>query len=270
MNIKSLVRLFVISLALIYLVACTSTTQPGTMGAERKQFMILSQNQFHQQATQDYTMLIGEVKAKGKLKSSPQVTRVTQRLINETPIYRNDVKSWNWYANVIESDSINAFAMHGGKIGVYSGLLNKLKPTDDELAAVIGHEIAHALREHSREKASKAAAGKLTTHLVTSYAGLGEYGNIAVQLAERYAWNLPNSRSAETEADLIGLELMARAGYNPNAAITFWEKMAKANKSSNLAFMSTHPTHAGRIEKIKETIPKVMPYYIEAKGKKGS
>ena len=267
MNIKTLLRFLVMSLAALLLVACTSTTLPGTMGAERKQFMILSQNQFHQQASLDYSMLIGEVKAQGKLKNNSQVTRVVQKLIDKTPIYRNDVQSWQWRANVIENDSINAFAMPGGKIGVYSGLLTKIKPSDDELAAVLGHEIAHALREHSREKASKAAAGKLTTHLVTTYAGLGEYGNIAVQLAERYAWNLPNSRSAETEADLIGLELMARAGYNPNAAVTFWEKVAKANKSGNVAFLSTHPSHAGRIEKIKENIPKVMQYYSDSRGK---
>ena len=268
MNINKLAKYILIFFFVSILAACSSTTLPGTLGSERKQFMILSGSQMNQQASLDYSMLIWDVKAKGKLKTDPQVTRVVQRLIDQTISYRKDVISWQWRANVIQNDSVNAFAMPGGKIAVYTGLLKTIKPTDDELAAVIGHEIAHTLREHSREKASKAAAGKLTTHLITTYAGLGEYGNIAVQLAERYAWNLPNSRSAETEADLIGLELMARAGYNPNAAITFWEKMAKANKSSNPVFLSTHPSSTGRIEKIKETIPKVMPYYKAYKAPK--
>ena len=175
----------VISFALFLLAACSSTTLPGTLGSERKQFMIMSGSQMNQQASLDYSMLIGDVKAKGKLKTDPQVTRVVQRLIDQTISYRKDVISWQWRANVIQNDSVNAFAMPGGKIAVYTGLLKTIKPTDDELAAVIGHEIAHTLREHSREKASKAAAGKLTTHLITTYSGIGEYGNIEVPFAER-------------------------------------------------------------------------------------
>ena len=257
-----LIRLVVIVCISMILAACSSTTLPGTLGAERKQFIILPENDYHVQAAVDYGNLIGQLKANGKIVENAQVRRVAQRLINQTDHYRIDAPNWNWQVNVIQNDSVNAFAMPGGKIAVFTGLLTKIKPTDDELAAVMGHEIAHALREHSREKASKAAAGRLTTHLVTSYAGLGEYGNMAVKMFEKYGWNLPNSRSAETEADLIGLELMARAGYDPHAAITFWEKMSALNKTNpNMSFMSTHPSSIGRIEKIKEAIPKVMPYY---------
>ena len=254
--------LFVMSL----LVGCSSTTLPGTFGAERKQFIILPENDYHIQAALDYGNMIGQLKQKGQLVENAQVRRVAQRLINQTNHYRIDAPNWNWQVNVIKNDSINAFAMPGGKIAVFTGMITKVKPTDDELAAVMGHEIAHALREHSREKASKAAAGRLTTKLVTSYAGLGEYGNLAVQLFEKYGWNLPNSRSAETEADLIGLELMSRAGYNPNAAVTLWQKVAAANNSNNgISFLSTHPGTENRIKKIQETSPRMMVYYDQSK-----
>ncbi|AUZ04602.2 MULTISPECIES: M48 family metallopeptidase [Vitreoscilla] len=247
--------------------ACASTTNENTLGGNRKQFIMLPEQQYHAQAAQDYGSLIQQVRASGQLKSNAQVTRVSQRLLQQVPIYRADAAQWNWQVNVIESKDINAFAMPGGKIAVFTGLLNAVKPTDDELAAVLAHEIAHALREHSREKASKSAVGGLVTSLITSYAGLSNTGNEVVSLASKYGWDLPNSRSAETEADLIGLEMMARAGYNPNAAITFWQKMAAANLQSgqSVSFLSTHPASADRIAKIQQTIPQVMPYYQAAK-----
>ena len=269
MKIKQIVLKLLIAISILYLAACSSTTLPGTLGAERKQFIILPETDYHVQAAVDYGNLIGQLKTNGKIVENAQVRRVAQRLINQTDHYRIDAPNWNWQVNVIQNDSVNAFAMPGGKIAVFTGLLTKIKPTDDELAAVMGHEIAHALREHSREKASKAAAGRLTTHLVTSYAGLGEYGNMAVKMFEKYGWNLPNSRSAETEADLIGLELMARAGYDPHAAISFWEKMSVLNKTNpNMSFMSTHPASETRIKRIEATIPKVMHFYDESKPRK--
>ena len=262
------------SLALSVLLAgcqAVNTTSGGAVGVERKQYMfsMLSEQQVNQMYAQSYQETLNEASQAGVLdKSSANAKRVSaiaKRLIGQVSVFRPDAAQWAWDANVIDSDELNANCGPGGKIIVYSGLIDQLKLTDDELAAVMGHEIAHALREHGREAMSKAYAVQMGTQL----GSLLGAGNESLQLANtgvEYLMTLPNSRANENEADLIGLELSARAGYDPNAAISLWQKMSKASEGAPPEFMSTHPSSSSRIASLQAAIPKVMPFYKQAKG----
>ena len=266
---------FVVSLlsAGILLAGCQSvnTTSGGAVGVERKQsmFSMLSTDEVNQMYAQSYQQTLGEASNKGVLdKSSADAKRVqviADRLIAQAPIFRPDAAQWKWEVNVIKSDELNANCGPGGKIIVYTGLIDQLKLTDAEIAAVVGHEIAHALREHSREAMSKAYGVEMARQGAGALFGLGQSSMALADTVVNYAMTLPNSRSNENEADLIGLELSARAGYDPNAAITLWNKMSKASEGAPPEFMSTHPASESRIASLQAAIPKVMPLYQAAK-----
>src|SRR5690606_27180181 len=189
-----------------------------------------------------------------------RVDAIAKRLIAQVSVFRPDAAQWNWEVNVIDSPEPNANCGPGGKIIFYTGLIEKLKLTDDEIAAVMGHEIAHALREHGREAMSKAYGVQMATQLGSAF-GVGDGSLQLANMGVEYLMTLPNSRSNENEADLIGLELAARAGYNPNAAISLWEKMGAAAGSAPPEFVSTHPSSSSRTQALQSTIPKVMPLY---------
>jgi len=254
--------------------ACTTvqTTQSGAVGVERKQRMLLSDKQVENMSAQMYAQTLQEADAKDVLNpNSAQTQRIrgiANRLIAQVGIFRPDAKNWKWEVNVLQNDAVNAYAMAGGKIMVYTGLIEKIKATDAELAAVIGHEIAHALREHTREQMSEAYATQIGLLGVAAAIGIatGDANNANTTLGlgssvAAVALTLPHSRRAETEADQIGLELMARAGYDPNAAVSLWEKMSKAGGNKPPEFLSTHPADTTRIAEIKRLIPKVMSLY---------
>ena len=259
--------------AAVLLAGCQSvnTTSGGAVGVERKQYMfsMLSSQEVDQMYAQSYQQTLGEASSKGVLdKTSANAKRVqaiAKRLIAQAPTFRADAAQWNWDVNLIKSDEMNANCGPGGKILVYSGLIDNLKLTDDELAAVMGHEIAHALREHGREAMSKAYGIQMAKQGAGAIFGLGQDSLALADTVANYGMTLPNSRSNENEADLIGLELAARAGYNPNAAITLWNKMAKASEGAPPEFMSTHPASDSRIASLQAAIPKVMPLYQQAK-----
>ena len=190
-------------------------------------------------------------------------------------MFRPDALKWNWEINVQDSKEVKAYCMAGGKIMVYTGLIDQIKPSDDELAAVIGHEISHALREHVREQMSRAKAQQfgllglaavigVTTKNADNAASTVALGGTVAAVA----LTLPNSRTAEHEADEMGLELAARAGYNPDAAVTLWQKMGALGGSKPPEFLSTHPSGESRIADLKALIPKVRPLYIAAKAGK--
>jgi predicted Zn-dependent protease len=196
-----------------------------------------------------------------------RINTISNKLIAQVGVFRQDAKAWNWQVNVEQSDELNAYCMPGGKIMVYSGLVEKINATDDELAAVIGHEIAHALREHGRERMSQAYIQQYGLSALASLAGDGLTGTIATKGAEmgtNLFFSLPNSREQERESDRIGLELAARAGYNPNAAVSLWQKMQAENPASPPEFLSTHPASENRIAALKELAPKMMPLYKTA------
>lgn len=243
------------------------TTQAGAVGVQRKQYMFsaLTTEQINQSYAQMYRETLHKANRSGKLDTqSAQARRlqlIGQRLIAQAPYFRADARNWQWEINLIDAPDINANCGPGGKIIFYSGLINKLQLTDDEIAAVMGHEIAHALREHSREQMSRAYGMELAKVGVGALLGVGQETMGMVNMAVNYGMMLPNSRSAETEADLLGIELAARAGYNPEAAISLWQKMARAGGGAPPQFMSTHPSSSTRIQNLQQAIPKVMPIY---------
>ncbi|WP_248767530.1 M48 family metallopeptidase [Pseudomonas sp. MWU12-2345] len=248
-----------------------NTTNAGAVGVERKQYMfsLLSSQQVDQMYAQSYQKTLGEAGGKGVLdKTSANAKRVqaiARRLIAQAPTFRPDSAQWQWEVNLIKSDELNANCGPGGKIIFYSGLIDKLKLSDDEIAAVMGHEIAHALREHGREAMSKAYGVEMAKQGAGALFGLGQDSLALADTVANYGMTLPNSRANENEADLIGLELAARAGYNPNAAISLWNKMGKAAEGAPPEFMSTHPASDSRIASLEAAIPKVMPLYQQAR-----
>jgi predicted Zn-dependent protease len=251
------------------LAACESvkTTQPGAVGVTRTQRMMVSADEIDQASAQEYSKLLADANAKQALNRDTamvqRVQAISRRLIAQTAAFRPDAGAWRWEANVFQSDQINAFCMAGGKIGIYSGLITKLNTTDDELAAVIGHEIAHALREHVREAVSREAGTQLVLQGLGALTGsdaLAKLGSVVSQVT----FDLPRSRDAETEADRIGVELAARAGYDPRAAISLWNKMGQASGSGPPKFLSTHPSPATRQQDLARTSAQVMPLYQQA------
>jgi predicted Zn-dependent protease len=195
-----------------------------------------------------------------------RVQAITKRLIAQTPNFRDDAAKWPWEVHVITTDEVNAWCMPAGKMAMYTGLIQKLNATDDEIAAVMGHEISHALREHSREQISRQMSTQLGVGIVGALLGIGDLGqSIAGQVAN-VTLNLPNSRAAETEADRIGIELAARAGYDPSAAVSLWQKMSKLGGGQPPKWLSTHPPHEDRINDLRQYAQKVMPLYQAAKG----
>jgi predicted Zn-dependent protease len=259
--------------AALLLAGCqaVNTTSGGAVGVERKQYMfsMLSADQVNQMYAQSYQQTLSEASSQGVLdKSSANAKRlqaIAGRLIPQAPRFRPDAANWPWEVNLIKSPELNANCGPGGKIIFYSGIIEKLKLSDDEIAAIMGHEMAHALREHSREAMSKAYGIEMAKQGAGALLGLGESGLALADTVVQYSLTLPNSRGNENEADLIGLELAARAGYDPNAAISLWQKMAAAGGGAPPEFMSTHPSSSSRIASLQAAIPKVMPLYQQAK-----
>jgi len=248
------------------------TTQAGTVGIDRQQSMLVSSEQMNQSAAKAYADLLAQAKAKNVLDTNPaQVERIraiAARLISQSAVFRKDAAAWKWETHVITSKEVNAWCMPGGKIAVYTGLIEQLKATDGELAAVMGHEIAHALREHGRERASQAMAQSIAISVIGTVAGLpGGAGDLS-QMVLDLTFNLPNSRLHEQEADRIGVELAARGGYDPREAITLWEKMGKLGGAQPPQFLSTHPSHESRISDLKDYSQRVMPLYQQAAAKR--
>ena len=248
--------------------ATVQTTQPGAVGIERKQTMLVSEESVEQGAGRAYATELQNAQGGGKLNSDPALTirvrRVAEKLIPVTAVFRPDAPNWKWEVNTLTTPEINAYAMPGGKIMVYSGLVEKLQLSDAELAAVLGHEISHALREHTRERVSRAYEQQI------ALAGLAVVTGIdagAMDLANEVAsvtFQLPHSREQEAEADVMGLELMARADYDPHAAVTLWKKMMAADRSAPPQFLSTHPSSENRIAELERHIPQVEPLYQAA------
>lgn len=253
--------------------ACmSSSTYAGEVASDRQQVLLIPEATIQANANSSYAQIIAEAKANGTLnRDAATVNRVqliADRLIAETRVFRPDAVNWDWQVNVITEGTVNAWCMPGGKIVVYTGIINALKMTDDELAVVMGHEISHALREHSREQISRQMLTSLGANALASLLKLGETGNSALALAAQYFITLPFSRSQETEADTVGIELMARAGYDPTSAVTVWQKMSALSKTEVPEMMSTHPSHASRISNLTVLSARVYPLYEQSKGKR--
>lgn len=250
-------------LALLILTACTSSP------TGRSQLMLVSPEEAISASKQAYVQTLKPLQDKGKVDNDPKLTKrvktITGRLVYEAIEMYPHTRSWDWSVKVIDDpEVVNAWCMAGGKMAIYTGLINKVKPTDDELAQVMGHEISHALANHTAERMSMAMASQLGMVAVAIATSNSRYQSTALAgsaLAAQMALELPNSRTSEAEADQIGIKLAAKAGYNPNAAATLWEKMGKVGGSSPPEFMSTHPSPGNRQQTLRALAPQMMPYY---------
>jgi predicted Zn-dependent protease len=266
-------RLFILVFAGL-LAGCQSvrTTQPGVVGVERQQNMLVSSGTINNSAQNAYRKVLAEAQKKGQLNRDPaqleRVRSIALRLVPQTGAFRADAPGWQWEVNVISAKDINAWCMPGGKIAFYTGLIERLQATDEEIAAVMGHEIAHALREHGRERASQAMAQGIGIAVISTALRLPGGAQDLTQTVLDLTFNLPNSRTDETEADRIGVELAARGGFDPRAAVTLWEKMQRESKNQPPQFLSTHPSHATRISDLKGYAEKVLPLYESARAKR--
>jgi predicted Zn-dependent protease len=218
-----------------------------------------------------YAQMMQEANAKKALapKDNPQVIRlraIATKIIPFSLEWNDRAKGWKWEVNLIGSNQINAFCMPGGKIAFYTGILEQLKLTDDEVAMIMGHEIAHALREHARERMGKGAATNIGAGVLGQLFGLGQVGQTLTNYGAQLL-TLQFSREDESESDLVGMELAARAGYDPRAGVTLWQKMGAASKGAPPQWLSTHPSGTTRIAEIEANLPKVMPLYEKAKAK---
>ena len=261
---------FLIIFSMTILNSCSSTTEDGEVGAGRNQMMLVSSEEITAMAAKSYEETKAEAKSKNALNKNPEqykrVLEISKRLTPYTSVFRKDAPAWKWEVHVISSDEINAYCMPGGKIMFYSGIIDKLKLTDGEIAAIMGHEIAHALREHGRERMSQEIIKQVgISALVMSGAVNEKYAGVAA-VGSAIFISLPHGRGQESEADDIGLELMARAGYDPREAVTLWKKMGAASGGKTPEFLSTHPSDKTRISRIESLLPKVMPLYQQKTG----
>lgn len=252
-----------------FTLSCATTTEQGAVGVSRKQFLLIPSNEVNQMANSEYDKLKKDASAKGILDTNrPQAQKVAviaQKLIPHTAIFRKDAPGWAWETHVIASPTLNAFCMPGGKIAFYSGIIDKLQLTDGEIAAIMGHEIAHALREHGRERISQALVEQYGVEILLATGQVNRQYAGLISTGANLLLNLPFSRKQESEADQMGLEMMARAGYNPREAVTLWQKMGQQGGSKPPEILSTHPSDQTRIRQIEALLPKVMPIYEQAR-----
>ena len=243
------------------LVACQANPISG-----RSQLVLVSEEQAQASSTQAYTQTLSEAQKKGKLSSdaalNKRVKRITDRLIVQAGNMYAPSREWKWSVAVIDEPTLNAWCMPGGKMAIYTGIISKLTLSDDEIAQIMGHEIAHALLGHGRERMSRAIAmqGGMTLGSIVA----GRDLSILAPVAD-VALTLPNSRENESEADRYGIELAARAGFNPRAAVRLWEKMSAASGNGPPQFLSTHPAPGNRVQALNALMPQMMPIYEKAR-----
>jgi len=252
---------FVAVLIAATLVGCQANPVSG-----RKQLVLVSEEQAQSSSAQAYAQTLDEAQKKGKLSTdaalNARVKRITDRLIVQAGQMYAPSRQWNWSVAVLDEPTLNAWCMPGGKMAIYTGIIHKLKLTDDEIGQIMGHEIAHALLGHGRERMSRAIAMQGGILLGSAVVGRDLSGLTPVA---DIALTLPNSREGETEADRYGIELAARAGFDPRAAVQLWEKMSTASGNGPPQFLSTHPSPTNRMQALNALVPQMMPLYERAR-----
>lgn len=267
MKHRYLIPFAALALGLLSVLASGCAVNPVT---GRQQLMLVPESQAISASRQAYAQMLEPIEKEGRLNNDPavkaRIDRITGRIVAQAIAFRPETREWDWQMQVIDNPDVpNAFAMAGGKMAIYTGMITQLEATDDELAQVIAHEVAHALSAHTAEKMSVSLATNLA---LTGYALTGERSAVAMSgavLAAALAVQLPNSRQMEREADRIGIELAARAGYDPQAAVSLWQKMAALSNGAPPAFLSTHPSPENRIRDLREMAGRMQPLYEEAR-----
>ncbi len=254
-------KLVITALLVVSLAACKANPVSG-----RKQLVLVSEAQAQASSAQAYAQTMGEAQKKGKLSTdaalNSRVKRIVDRLIMQAGNMYTPSRDWKWSVAVLDEPTLNAWCMAGGKMAIYTGVIQKLNLSDDEIAQIMGHEIAHALLGHARERMSRAIAMQGGMALGSIVAGSDL--TVLTPVAD-IALTLPNSRKSESEADRYGVELAARAGYDPRAAVRLWEKMSQAGGNGPPQFLSTHPSPDNRIQALNALVPKMMPIYEKAR-----
>jgi len=248
-------------LLLATLLAACATSPTG-----RRQLMLVSEESAIASSSEAYVQEVGKLKQEGKLSSDQALIRrvngITERLVAQAIVMRPDSADWSWSVAVIDDpETVNAWCMAGGRMAIYTGLIDQIQPSDDEIAQVMGHEIGHALANHTAEKMSVAIASSIGVAAVGVAADNKGAAMAGAAAAAALAVTLPNSRTAETEADRIGIELAAKAGYDPDAAVTLWRKMNNLPGGQPPQFLSTHPNPENREKKLAALGPDMEPYY---------
>lgn len=274
----SLASLSTLLLAAVLLAACSERPEPQRDGVDvgkNSAFTkLVSAEQVEKTAEQQYTQLQMQAASKHALlpREHPQVQRlqyIARKIIPHALAWNPRARDWKWSVSVINSPQVNAFCMPGGKIAFYTGILDRLQLSDDEVAMVMGHEMAHALREHARERMGKGAVtqgvARVGGAVVAAWLGVDPRLTDGVARGGANLLTLEFSRSDESEADLVGLELAARAGYDPRAGVSLWQKMSAASKGAPPQWLSTHPSGKTRIAEIEKNLPKVLPLYERAR-----
>lgn len=251
--------------SLAILITALVVTACATNVAGRRQFMLVSESSAIAQSKQAYTQTMSKLDAEGKLVKDPAVVQrvntITGRLIAQAINYRPETRSWEWSVRVIDDPkTINAWCMAGGRMAIYTGIIEKLDLTDDELAQIMGHEISHALLNHTAERMSMAMAAQVGV-IATGVATDSQATMAGAAALSQLGLLLPNSRGSESESDRVGMEIAAKAGYDPRAAVTLWQKMEKAGGSGPPQFLSTHPSPANRQQTLQALVPRMMPLY---------
>ena len=263
---------------LVLISGCVTTTLKTESDVSRMQFLLLPEFLAINMAEDSYREEIKKAEKNNKLntnkKELDKVKRIAYKLIDNVSIFREDAVDWNWEINIQESEEVNAYCMPGGKIMVLTGILKKTDATEDEIAAILGHEISHALREHGRERMSTALVQHVGVLGFAAYiANRGRTvgrttSNVAIQavaLGTTLFFALPNGREQEREADKMGIELSARAGFNPMAAVSLWRKMGEISKSKVPEFLSTHPSNDNRISDLTAHAKKLNKLFLDSK-----
>ena len=259
-------KIFLASLAMsaTFLTGCMTTTNMDLSGVKRKQFMLFPATEYFNEANSAYNQMMQQYRNQGVLDRKPQITNravnIAKKITAQVEQIKPDTKTWTWEMHVINLTTVNAFCTGQGKMAVFEGMITTLNLNDDELAAIIGHEIAHALLEHGRERASR----DIITNLAIGQ--IGGNAQVYAAYAAKLGLSLPFSRSQESEADLLGLQIAAKAGYNPAAAVSLWGKVGSLNKGSNnklSGILSTHPIPADRMKTLEEAVPRFMPFYLQ-------
>lgn len=268
----------VLALVLAVPVAQVQAREGVDVGGNSAFTKLVPAEQVEKTASQQYLQMLSQANDKSALapNDNPQVKRlraIASKIIPFAATWNPRARNWRWEVNLIGSNQINAFCMPGGKIAFYSGILQKLNLSDDEVAMVMGHEIAHALREHARERMGKSAVtqgvARIGGALAASFFGIDARITDTIASGGAQLLTLEFSREDESEADLVGMELAARAGFDPRSGVTLWQKMGAANKGAPPQWLSTHPSGASRIAEIEANLPKVMPLYERARSQAG-
>jgi predicted Zn-dependent protease len=253
---------------MLLIAGCATTTTSNIAGKNRSQLLIVPTSDVNRISLTYFAQQNNDAQTKHQLiTSGPEFARVNtimHRLVPQTVALRKDAIDWPWELVLIDAPDVNAHVMAGGKVTVYTGLIRQLKLSDDEIAVVMGHEMAHALREHTREKMSEQQLTNTAVALGGAALGASQSTMQIAGLAQQLALELPFSRTMESEADVYGLELAARAGYNPQAALGLWDKMAAQGGAGTPQFLSTHPAPQNRKAELSKLMPKVMPLYQAA------